>query len=81
LVEGTISQHQQVMPQSVLLKTFWLGSETSVLFTKHINILADWVILSHRELNRKNDVSMSFILQNNEDRHIFFKGVPLFIPL
>nr|XP_009931143.1 PREDICTED: ankyrin repeat domain-containing protein 32 [Opisthocomus hoazin] len=55
LVEGTISQHQQVMPQSVLLKTFWLGSETSVLFTKHINILADWVILSHRELNRKND--------------------------
>ncbi|XP_074992648.1 SMC5-SMC6 complex localization factor protein 1 isoform X1 [Calonectris borealis] len=55
LVEGTNSQHQQVMPQTVLLKTFWLGSETSVLFTKHINILADWVILSHRELNRKND--------------------------
>ncbi|XP_076217958.1 SMC5-SMC6 complex localization factor protein 1 isoform X2 [Aptenodytes patagonicus] len=55
LVEGSNSQHQQVMPQTVLLKTFWLGSETSVLFTKHINILADWVILSHRELNRKND--------------------------
>ncbi|XP_064295531.1 SMC5-SMC6 complex localization factor protein 1 isoform X2 [Phalacrocorax carbo] len=55
LVEGTNSQHQQVMPQTVLLKTFWLGSETSVLFTKHINILADWVIFSHRELNRKND--------------------------
>ncbi|XP_035423943.1 SMC5-SMC6 complex localization factor protein 1 isoform X2 [Cygnus atratus] len=55
LVEETNSQHQQVMPQTVLLKTFWLGSETSVLFTKHINILADWVILSHRELNRTND--------------------------
>ncbi|XP_071437750.1 SMC5-SMC6 complex localization factor protein 1 isoform X2 [Pithys albifrons albifrons] len=55
LVEGTSSQHQQVMPQTVLLKTFWVGSGTSVLFTKHINILADWVILSHRELNRKND--------------------------
>ncbi|NXN49426.1 SLF1 protein, partial [Rynchops niger] len=55
LVEGTNSQHQQVMPQTVLLKTFWLGSQTSVLFTKHINILTDWVILSYRELNRKND--------------------------
>ncbi|XP_064499297.1 SMC5-SMC6 complex localization factor protein 1 isoform X1 [Pseudopipra pipra] len=55
LVEGINSQHQQVMPQTVLLKIFWLGSEASVLFTKHINILADWVILSHRELNRKND--------------------------
>ncbi|XP_021235392.1 SMC5-SMC6 complex localization factor protein 1 isoform X2 [Numida meleagris] len=54
LVEGTDSQHQQVMPQTVLLKTFWLGSETSVLFTKHINILVDWVILSYRELERKN---------------------------
>ncbi|KAM6289451.1 SMC5-SMC6 complex localization factor protein 1 [Aegotheles albertisi] len=55
LVEGTNSQHQQVMPQTVLLKTFWLGSETLVLFTKHINILADWVILSHREWSTKND--------------------------
>ncbi|XP_051499465.1 SMC5-SMC6 complex localization factor protein 1 isoform X1 [Apus apus] len=55
LVEGTNSQRQQVMPQTVLLKTFWLERETSVLFTKHINILADWVILSHRELKRKND--------------------------
>ncbi|XP_035745208.1 SMC5-SMC6 complex localization factor protein 1 [Egretta garzetta] len=55
LVEGTNSQHLQAMPQTVLLKTFWLGSEASVLFTKHINILADWVILSHRELNRRND--------------------------
>ncbi|XP_031461142.1 SMC5-SMC6 complex localization factor protein 1 isoform X2 [Phasianus colchicus] len=55
LVEGTNSQHQQVMPQTVLLKTFWLGSETSVLFTKHINILVDWVVLSYRELQRKND--------------------------
>ncbi|NXS98501.1 SLF1 protein, partial [Jacana jacana] len=55
LVEGTNSQHQQVMPQTVLLKTFWLGGETSVLFTKHVNILADWVVLSHRELTRKND--------------------------
>uniref|UniRef100_A0A8C6NGU9 SMC5-SMC6 complex localization factor protein 1 n=1 Tax=Melopsittacus undulatus TaxID=13146 RepID=A0A8C6NGU9_MELUD len=42
-------------PQTVLLNTFWLGSETSVLFTKNINMLADWVITSHRKLNRKND--------------------------
>lgn len=62
LVEGTNSQHQQVMPQTVLLKTFWLGSETSVLFTKHINILVDWVIHSYRELESKNDVSMNFML-------------------
>ncbi|XP_066037384.1 SMC5-SMC6 complex localization factor protein 1 isoform X2 [Chamaea fasciata] len=55
LVEGTNSQHQQVLPQTVLVKTFLLESGTAVLFTKHINILADWVILSHRELNRKND--------------------------
>ncbi|XP_069737162.1 SMC5-SMC6 complex localization factor protein 1 isoform X2 [Phaenicophaeus curvirostris] len=55
LVEGTSSQHQQILPETVLQKTFWLGSETSVLFTKHINILVDWVILSCRELNRKND--------------------------
>ncbi|XP_072214974.1 SMC5-SMC6 complex localization factor protein 1 [Excalfactoria chinensis] len=55
LVEETNSQHQQVMPQTVLLKTFWLESETSVLFTKHINILVDWVILSYRELERRND--------------------------
>ncbi|NXQ97860.1 SLF1 protein, partial [Sagittarius serpentarius] len=55
LVEGTNSQHQQVMPETVLLKTFWLGSKTSVLFSKHVNILADWVIISRRELNRKND--------------------------
>ncbi|XP_025899890.1 SMC5-SMC6 complex localization factor protein 1 isoform X2 [Nothoprocta perdicaria] len=55
LFEGANSQHQQVMPQTVLLKTFWLGSETSVLFTKHINILADWVVLSHKEMNRTND--------------------------
>ncbi|XP_053911182.1 SMC5-SMC6 complex localization factor protein 1 isoform X2 [Cuculus canorus] len=54
LVEGTSSQCQQIVPQTVL-KTLWLGSETSVLFTKHINILVDWVILSYRELNRKND--------------------------
>ncbi|XP_055646152.1 SMC5-SMC6 complex localization factor protein 1 isoform X2 [Falco peregrinus] len=61
LVEGTHSQHQPVMPQTVLLKTFWLGSETSVLFTKHINILAGWVVFSHRESNRRNDAFRSEI--------------------
>uniref|UniRef100_A0A803VE40 SMC5-SMC6 complex localization factor 1 n=1 Tax=Ficedula albicollis TaxID=59894 RepID=A0A803VE40_FICAL len=59
LVEGTNSQRQQVLPQTVLLKTFLLESETAVLFTKHINILADWVIFSHRELNGKNDAFRS----------------------
>ncbi|XP_068858367.1 SMC5-SMC6 complex localization factor protein 1 isoform X2 [Aphelocoma coerulescens] len=59
LVEGMNSQHQQVLPQTVLQKTFLLESGTAVLFTKHINILADWVILSHRELNRRNDAFRS----------------------
>ncbi|XP_056369502.1 SMC5-SMC6 complex localization factor protein 1 isoform X2 [Oenanthe melanoleuca] len=59
LVEGKNSKHQQVLPQTVLLKTFFLESETAVLFTKHINILADWVIFSHRELNGKNDAFRS----------------------
>ncbi|XP_032940812.1 SMC5-SMC6 complex localization factor protein 1 isoform X3 [Catharus ustulatus] len=61
LVEGTNSQHQQALPQTVLLKTFLLESGTAVLFTKHINILADWVIFSHRELNGKNDAFRSEI--------------------
>ncbi|XP_066195405.1 SMC5-SMC6 complex localization factor protein 1 [Sylvia atricapilla] len=55
LLEGMDSQHQQVLPQTVLMKTFLHESGTAVLFTKHINILADWVILSHRELNGKNN--------------------------
>uniref|UniRef100_A0A8D2MWH0 SMC5-SMC6 complex localization factor 1 n=1 Tax=Zonotrichia albicollis TaxID=44394 RepID=A0A8D2MWH0_ZONAL len=59
LVEGTNSQHQQALPQTVLLKTFFLESGTAVLFTKHINILADWVVFSHRELNGKNDAFRS----------------------
>ncbi|XP_066424756.1 SMC5-SMC6 complex localization factor protein 1 [Molothrus aeneus] len=59
LVEGTNSQHQQALPQTVLLKTFLHESGTAVLFTKHINILADWVIFSHRELSGKNDAFRS----------------------
>ncbi|XP_059729637.1 SMC5-SMC6 complex localization factor protein 1 isoform X2 [Haemorhous mexicanus] len=59
LVGGTNSQHQQVLPQTVLLKTFLLESGTAVLFTKHINILADWVIFSHRGLNGTNDAFRS----------------------
>ncbi|XP_021397218.2 SMC5-SMC6 complex localization factor protein 1 isoform X2 [Lonchura striata] len=58
LVEGTNSQHQD-LPQTVLLKTFLVESGTAVLFTKHINILADWVIFSYRELNGKNDAFRS----------------------
>ncbi|XP_037759174.1 SMC5-SMC6 complex localization factor protein 1 isoform X3 [Chelonia mydas] len=56
LCEGANSQLLQVMPQTVLLKTFWLGSETSLLFTKQINILVDWVIHSYREKFKTNDV-------------------------
>ncbi|XP_065406255.1 SMC5-SMC6 complex localization factor protein 1 isoform X4 [Chrysemys picta bellii] len=56
LCEGANSQLLQVMPQTVLLKTFWLGNETSLLFTKHINILVDWVIYSYREKFKTNDV-------------------------
>uniref|UniRef100_A0A452I445 BRCT domain-containing protein n=1 Tax=Gopherus agassizii TaxID=38772 RepID=A0A452I445_9SAUR len=55
LCEGANSQLLQVMPQTVLLKTFWLGSETSLLFTKYINILVDWVIHSYREKFKTND--------------------------
>ncbi|XP_028603828.2 SMC5-SMC6 complex localization factor protein 1 isoform X1 [Podarcis muralis] len=49
------SQQAQVMPQTVLLETFWLGSE-SVLFTKRINILVDWVINSYREKYKTDDI-------------------------
>ncbi|XP_075788257.1 SMC5-SMC6 complex localization factor protein 1 [Pelodiscus sinensis] len=55
LCEGANSQLLQVMPQTVLLKTFWLRNETSVLFTKQTNILVDWVIHSHREKYKTND--------------------------
>uniref|UniRef100_A0A8C3VBT0 SMC5-SMC6 complex localization factor 1 n=1 Tax=Catharus ustulatus TaxID=91951 RepID=A0A8C3VBT0_CATUS len=59
LVKGEVEflTKRWALPQTVLLKTFLLESGTAVLFTKHINILADWVIFSHRELNGKNDVS------------------------
>uniref|UniRef100_A0A8C8VKH5 SMC5-SMC6 complex localization factor 1 n=1 Tax=Pelusios castaneus TaxID=367368 RepID=A0A8C8VKH5_9SAUR len=56
LCEGANSQLPRVMPETVLQKTFWLGNETSVLFTKQINILVDWVIRSHREKYKTNDV-------------------------
>ncbi|XP_019387929.1 PREDICTED: SMC5-SMC6 complex localization factor protein 1 [Crocodylus porosus] len=56
LFEEMNSQQLQVMPQTVLLKTFWLESETSVLFTKRINILVDWVIHCQREKCRTNDM-------------------------
>ncbi|XP_074851421.1 SMC5-SMC6 complex localization factor protein 1 isoform X2 [Carettochelys insculpta] len=56
LCEGANSQFLQVMPQTVLLKTFWLEGETSVLFTKQINILVDWVIHSHRKKYKTNDI-------------------------
>uniref|UniRef100_A0A8D0GV55 SMC5-SMC6 complex localization factor 1 n=1 Tax=Sphenodon punctatus TaxID=8508 RepID=A0A8D0GV55_SPHPU len=54
--EGAISQHLQVMLQTVLLKTFWLENESSVLCTKRIRILVDWVIKSHREKCKTKDV-------------------------
>ncbi|XP_006275656.2 SMC5-SMC6 complex localization factor protein 1 [Alligator mississippiensis] len=56
LFEEMNSQQLQVMPQTVLLKTFWLESETSLLFTKRINILVDWVIHCQREKYRTNDM-------------------------
>uniref|UniRef100_A0A8D0GUV7 SMC5-SMC6 complex localization factor 1 n=1 Tax=Sphenodon punctatus TaxID=8508 RepID=A0A8D0GUV7_SPHPU len=49
-------QHLQVMLQTVLLKTFWLENESSVLCTKRIRILVDWVIKSHREKCKTKDV-------------------------
>ncbi|XP_062985665.1 SMC5-SMC6 complex localization factor protein 1 isoform X2 [Elgaria multicarinata webbii] len=55
LYEGVDSQHLQPMPKTVLLKTFWLGTESD-LFTKRINILVDWVIKSYREKYKTTDV-------------------------
>ncbi|KAJ6669766.1 hypothetical protein lerEdw1_000315 [Lerista edwardsae] len=55
LCEAVDSPVQQVMPQTVLQKTFWTESE-SVFFTKQINILVDWVIRSYREKYKKNDI-------------------------
>ncbi|XP_063151495.1 SMC5-SMC6 complex localization factor protein 1 [Candoia aspera] len=55
LYEGSDSHNLRVMPQTVLLNTFWLGTD-SVLFTKQINILIDWVINSCREKIKTNDI-------------------------
>ncbi|XP_044301682.1 SMC5-SMC6 complex localization factor protein 1 [Varanus komodoensis] len=54
LYEGMDLQHLEILPQTVLLKTFWLGTET-VFFTKQINILVDWVIISYREKYKANN--------------------------
>ncbi|XP_060546595.1 SMC5-SMC6 complex localization factor protein 1 isoform X3 [Pantherophis guttatus] len=55
LYEGSDSHNPLVMPQTVLLNTFWLGND-SLLFNKQINILIDWVIYSYREKYRRIDV-------------------------
>ncbi|XP_058024191.1 SMC5-SMC6 complex localization factor protein 1 isoform X3 [Ahaetulla prasina] len=55
LYEGSDSNNPLVMPQTILLNTFWLGND-SVLFNKQINILIDWVIYSYREKYRTIDV-------------------------
>uniref|UniRef100_A0A6J0TP60 SMC5-SMC6 complex localization factor protein 1 isoform X1 n=2 Tax=Pogona vitticeps TaxID=103695 RepID=A0A6J0TP60_9SAUR len=55
LYEGADSQHLHVMPPTVLLKTFWLGSESG-LFTKQLNILVDWVINSYKEKYKTDDI-------------------------
>lgn len=56
LYEESDSHNPLVMPQTVLLSTFWLKND-SVLFNKQINILIDWVIYSYREKYRTIDVS------------------------
>ncbi|XP_025021035.1 SMC5-SMC6 complex localization factor protein 1 [Python bivittatus] len=55
LYEGSDSHNLQLMPQTILLNTFWLGTD-SALFTKQINILTDWVINSYREKYKTNDI-------------------------
>ncbi|XP_015668165.1 SMC5-SMC6 complex localization factor protein 1 [Protobothrops mucrosquamatus] len=55
LYEESDSHNPLVMPQTVLLNTFWLKND-SVLFNKQINILIDWVIYSYREKYRTIDV-------------------------
>lgn len=66
LCEAVDSPVQQVMPQTVLQKTFWTESE-SVFFNKQINILVDWVIRSYREKYKKNDVRYWPIIKHNEE--------------
>uniref|UniRef100_A0A5F8GTI3 SMC5-SMC6 complex localization factor 1 n=1 Tax=Monodelphis domestica TaxID=13616 RepID=A0A5F8GTI3_MONDO len=55
LYEGADSQSLKVKEQTFLLKTFWSGNETSVFFTKPINMLLDWTIYSHKEKFKSND--------------------------
>ncbi|XP_060091670.1 SMC5-SMC6 complex localization factor protein 1 [Heteronotia binoei] len=55
LYEGVNPQPFEVMPPTVLLKTFWLGNE-SVLFTKEIHSLVDWVIHSYKITYKTNDI-------------------------
>ncbi|XP_044513586.1 SMC5-SMC6 complex localization factor protein 1 [Gracilinanus agilis] len=65
LYEGADSQSLKVKEQTFLLKTFWSGNETSVFFTKPINMLLDWTIYSHKEKFKSNDAfknEMAYLL-------------------
>ncbi|XP_054843240.1 SMC5-SMC6 complex localization factor protein 1 isoform X2 [Eublepharis macularius] len=55
LYDEAIPLSLQVMPPTVLLKTFWLGSD-SVLSTKQIQSLVHWVINSYRRKYKTNDI-------------------------
>ncbi|XP_077203737.1 SMC5-SMC6 complex localization factor protein 1 [Paroedura picta] len=55
LYEGVNPLPLEVMPPTVLLKTFWLGNE-SVLFTKQIHCLVDWIINSYKITYKTNDI-------------------------
>ncbi|XP_048359696.1 SMC5-SMC6 complex localization factor protein 1 isoform X2 [Sphaerodactylus townsendi] len=55
LCEDVNPLHLQIMPPTVLLKTFWLGNE-SMLFTKQIHSLVDWIITSYKIKYKTNDI-------------------------
>ncbi|XP_029429090.1 SMC5-SMC6 complex localization factor protein 1 isoform X2 [Rhinatrema bivittatum] len=43
-------------PAAVLVKMFWSESKASILFTKSMNALVDWVIYFHKEKSKTDDV-------------------------
>ncbi|XP_043830007.1 SMC5-SMC6 complex localization factor protein 1 [Dromiciops gliroides] len=65
LYEGADSQSLKVPEQAFLLETFWSGNETSVFFTKPLNMLLDWTIYSQKQKFRSNDAfknKMAYLL-------------------
>ncbi|XP_074062983.1 SMC5-SMC6 complex localization factor protein 1 isoform X2 [Macrotis lagotis] len=65
LYEEADSQNLKVSEHAFLLKILWSGNESSVFFTKPINMLLDWTIYFQKQKFRSNDAfknEMAYLL-------------------